>query len=514
MNEYIKMNRDYLIIAITFILVFSFIFNVNLDLNGDNFNYLILAKALVQGKGYVSLISGAEVPVNFYPPGYPVILAFLNIILGDNIIAFKIINGLFFLISIILLFNICKNITNNKHFFFSVSILLLLNLHLMRFSTMIMSEMPFLFFSTLSIYFVYKFPADNKFYKSPYLYLLIISLSISYYIRSIGISIFIATVLHFLINRKWKISLSVVAGFILLYIPWAVRNLVHGLKSRYPDTVLALNPWQPEEGEISSVSEFLDKMIANFNETTIKGYVDALFPFLNVDYDAGSSFIFVLFSVIIITVVFTGAYNMGKLRYLFTFFLACNIFILMLWHGGNGIRYVVPSIPVISVSFYNGLLLIVKKITSKRKVFTVFAYSILIMGILSFPLIRKLEFYNSMDYPPPYMNYIKIARYLKENTPESSIVCGRKPEILYYFSERPSLNYEYTPNPDELIKDLIEKNVDFVILEQLGYESTNKYLLPAVQNNPNFFKTVIYIKYPDTYLLKFERDLAQKALME
>ncbi|MDD4107792.1 MAG: hypothetical protein PHH93_03630, partial [Prolixibacteraceae bacterium] len=258
--------------------------------------------------------------------------------------------------------------------------------------------------------------------------------------------------------------------------------------------------------------EFLKKMIENFDETTIKGYADALFPFLNTDYEAGSSFLFIIFSFLLIAVVFTGAFNMGKLKYIFIFYLTGNIIILMLWHGGNGIRYVIPSIPVISVSFYNGLYSIIKKLTLRNKIRIAFSYAVLIIVIFSIPMIRKLEFYNSMDYPPPYMNYIKIAGYLKENTPANTIVCGRKPEILYYFSERPSVNYKYSTNPDDVIDDLLQKNADYVILDQLGYESTNIYLLPAVQNYPDLFKTVVYMKYPDTYLLKFEKESVDKSV--
>jgi hypothetical protein len=43
-----------------------------------------------------------------------------------------------------------------------------------------------------------------------------------------------------------------------------------------------------------------------------------------------------------------------------------------------------------------------------------------------------------------------------------------------------------------------------VIIEQLGFSSTAKYLVPAVQKNPDKFEVVYQLKNPDTYLLKFK----------
>jgi hypothetical protein len=501
--NFFKKNLHYIILAIIFLISFSYIFNSKLDLNGDNFNYLIFSKAIAQGKGYISPISGNEVPVNFYPPGYPAILAFFHLFIGNNIHAYKIINGIFLLISVMLLFLISKNITQKTKFFLFVSALILLNFHVLRFSTMIMSEMSFLLFYSLSFFFVYKLPTNDKFYKSPYLYLLILSLSISYYIRTIGIAIFLATIIHYFIHKHWKISFSIIGGFILLYVPWSIRNHIYGIKSRYLGTIMTVNPWRPEEGNITSLSEFIDKMIANFDETVIKGFVDSLFPFLNIQYQQDSTFLFIIFSIIILSIIFIGAYNMGRLKYLFIFFLLGNIGIFMLWHGGNGIRYVIPVIPVIFITFYNGILWLINKLV-KSKNSLLWGYAlIIIIGILTVPTLKKLNLINSQNYPPGYKNYIAIAKSLKENTPKNTIVCGRKPEILYYFSERPSFNYKYSKDTDEVIRNLTEKNVDYVILDQLGYSSTSRYLYPAIKNNPDLFKTVIHLKNPDTYLLQF-----------
>lgn len=503
MKKIIQKYFLHIIIVIVFILSFSHIFKPILDLNGDNFNYLLLSKAIAEGKGYVSTLSGTEVPTNFYPPGYPTILAFFRLFLGENIIAFKIINGIFLLTAILLLFAVGKSITTKKGVFFSISILLLLNYHIMRFSTMIMSEMTFILFYSLAIYSIYKLPVNNKFFKSPYFYLLITSISISFYTRTVGITIFGATLLHYLFLKQWKISGSIILSFILLYLPWQLRNASHGINSRYLGTVMTVNPWQPEKGNISTVSEFFEKMIANFNETVIKGFIDSLFPFLEINYNSETSALLLVSSLIILGIIFYGALKMGKLKYVFLFFILGNIGLFMLWHGGNGIRYVIPIIPIIFICFFNGLFEILNLILKNERVIVKSGYSILLLGFLSLSSFNNQAKINKQDYPANFQNYINIAKSVKLNTPQDVIICGRKPEILHYFSERPSFNYKYSSNTNEVIEDLENHNADYVILDQLGYGSTPMYLVPAINANPSRFKSVIHLENPDTYLLQF-----------
>jgi hypothetical protein len=62
------------------------------------------------------------------------------------------------------------------------------------------------------------------------------------------------------------------------------------------------------------------------------------------------------------------------------------------------------------------------------------------------------------------------------------------------------------------LKGLIDANVDYVVLEQLGYSSTARYLYPAIQKHPECFTPVMHLENPDTYLLQFDRDKAQAAI--
>ena len=92
----VKKNYTHLIYQSTLILIFIisyiYVFDVKLDLNGDNFEYLNLAKSIFEGKGYSFLYSPNHAPTNWFPPGYPGIIALIMFLIGKNIMIFKMIN--------------------------------------------------------------------------------------------------------------------------------------------------------------------------------------------------------------------------------------------------------------------------------------------------------------------------------------------------------------------------------------------------------------------------------------
>ena len=64
-----------IVITISFICTYSKVYDVKLDLNGDNIHYYALGKALTEGKGFTNIMSFKETPHTHFPPGYPVFVA-------------------------------------------------------------------------------------------------------------------------------------------------------------------------------------------------------------------------------------------------------------------------------------------------------------------------------------------------------------------------------------------------------------------------------------------------------
>lgn len=500
------------LLSLIFLIAYSYIFDKKLDLNGDNFAYLNYARSIMNGDGYTSPLSPDHPASNWFPPGYSALLALLMTFFGENVVLLKIVNGLLYLGGIILLMYVMKKAGGNTYLAFSVSALLLLNSGLLRYATIIMSEIPYLFLSVLALYFLFKMKDDEKLFKSKYFYGVLLASVAAFYFRSIGVVLAGAIILFWLIEKKWKRVLTYGVGYIILYLPWMIRNSTLGLKSRYFDTMTVVNNWRPEEGHINTISGFLDKMVTNFYDTVIKGFTDVLFPFANVD--AKSQTVVMLLGIVVLIITFYGAWKTGRFRYLFCSYILGNILVFLVWHPGNGSRYVWPLAPFIAFCFFLGLYYFVRKLVKadKKPDSGKWAYALLLFSLL---YVQSLDLLNKMakaDYMPAYKNYFEIAKAINKQGDRNIVVSCRKADMFYYFSKTYTNMYLFSEDDKAVIGQMVKSNVDFVVLEQLGYGSTGRYLYPAIMKNQELFRVAMHLPDPDTYLLWFDKNGAAKKL--
>ncbi len=514
-----KRNWVYLtIFAVFFTIVYSMIFDAKLDLNGDNCHYMSLAKNISKGLGYSIITPTGTTPASHYPPGYSAFLSVFMFLGINNLIFFKIINGIFLFLSLIGLFYLVSKIKNNVTLAFVSIILATLSPQVLHFSTIVMSEMLFLFTSVIAFYALYKISQDDtlekKFWKSPWFYVAIIATAYAYYLRTVAVALLFGIVIFYVFRKKWLQAGASVLGFFLMILPWMIRDKMLGIESRYLGTVMTVNPWRPEEGSISTVGEFVKKMIINFDDTIIKGFKEILFPFIPINYEIPSNAFQVVLGFIILAVVIYGAWNLKPLKWALIAYFIGQIGLFMLWHGGNGSRYVVPVAPIIAVCFYVGVYsLITLRVKKDSKLTRNFPYAFLLVGLLAFPIIKIQSQEAKMPFLPAFENYFTIAKEMQKQVPKNTICCCRKPELFMYFAPNVyAVNYAYSTEPNKVIQDLIDKKVDYVVLEQLGFGSTGRYLYPAIMANQELFGLVWQLPEPDTYLLKFNRDQAIKKL--
>lgn len=505
-----KKNLHIFIIAIIFAFIYGICFDSKLDINGDNASYIKLAENISNSLGYSNVgVNGIE-PASHFPPGYSAILSVFMFLGIHSLIFFKILNGLFLLTSLILLYYVTSKMMKNKVLALVIAILTIFSPKLINFANMAMSEMSYLFCITVAIFALSKYADKEKtaFLRSPYFYIAIVAAAASYYIRTVGMSIIFALLVFYAFRREWKQMLVSAGGIILLLMPWAIRNSLYGIESRYFGTIMTVNAWRPEQGSISTVGEMVQKMITNFDETVIKGFNELLFPFVSFVYKEPSSIILWLIGLLVLAIVLWGAWNMKKLRYLFLAFFAANIGLFMLWHGGNECRYVVPITPIIFICFWSGVYCLLGKIKlHKQNSESKIPYLFLIMLVPMMSPIYDYRQISKTPYLPQFKNYFKVAKAIQEKPIlNNKVICCRKPELLSYYAKNVyAVNYSFTLNKEELIRDLIKKQVDYVVLDNLGYSSTIYYLYPAITEYPYFFTSILKLENPDTYLFEFDR---------
>jgi len=498
-------NTIYLItIIILFLSVYSYTFDKKLDLNGDNAYYYVLGKALSMGEGYVNIASINKSPNNHFPPGYPFILSlFMHI--SDDTTFLKLLNGIFLLISLLFLYHLFKKISGHMRIAFITVFFLVLNAHLLQYGTMMMSEISFILISFLCLLLVYKSDFKEDFFKKTSFYLILVSLVASYYIRSTGLALFGGIILYFFIQKKWKIAVSLVAGFVALALPWIIRGQKLG-GSSYLKPLVMVNPYRPELGN-ADLAGYVTRFFSNVARYITREIPNSAFPFIQVNYIQEISFVEWILGIALLAVSVYGFYKLWRKGLVFLCYLLATFGILLLWpEVWRGVRFVLPVMPLLLFSLVIGFYYLIDRLLSAIKI----KFNVLVMilfGLAFVNPIKTLHQKATNSYPASWQNYFQIASYFKnENLSEVVVIC-RKPMLFHLRSGTYTAPYLYSKDENEMINDLKVKKADYVLLDNLGYRQTYEYLYPVIRNNPDIFPLVLSLQNPDTYLLKFTPEI-------
>jgi hypothetical protein len=502
-----------LALCVSFSASFYYIFDTKVDLNGDNAKYYLLAKSIAQGKGYVSVYTSGEPPTSVYPPGYPALMSGL-MVFTESVSAQKVLNGLFLLLSAVLLFFISTEVTGSFILSSIVSFSMLVNFHLLKFSTMMMSEASFVLFSLISLFFFAK-SGEKEPWRDPYFYLFLLALAFAFHIRTQGIALVGGFLFYYLFTKQWRPFSLTAIGFFLLALPWRIRNRVQDLgSSRYLNELMQVNPWRPEKGEVSVVG-LLERFLEQGSMLVAKGIPDSIFNFVTPNYQNDILLQEWVVGLAVLSIMLYGFWALKKYRLFFLGYFLAVFVIVASWSATLDNRYLITFIPFMQLGFFYGAYVIgrriVRKASSNFEGMRVVQVGLLVVALLMIPGLSDLNAKADRSYPRGYYNYFEIANELgQERGCENTLVSCRKPALFYLFSNCYTTRYASSTDNEKVISTMIEKGVDFVVLDQLGFSSTPRYLYPAIQDNRDLFTPVLQKKKPNTYLLRFNRDQARK----
>ena len=219
-----------------------------------------------------------------------------------------------------------------------------------------------------------------------------------------------------------------------------------------------------------------------------------------------------LLGAVMLCVMLLGAWKLGKQRWFAIGYIAATLGVISIFSTPSGNRYITSVLPFLTAFlliglWWGGSWLIQRKWKEKALP----AYVLLLLLFFAKSGLQEEHLLAQQKYPVNYQQFFAIGKSLKKNTSAETIVCSRKPQMLYMYSERPGVNYAYTDNAEALIADLVKKKVDLVLVDALGYSSTYRYLIPAIQNYPQFFpRALAYYENTGTYLLVFDRQAAEQ----
>ena len=492
-------------LLVVFAIAYFFVFDQKWDINGDNASYYVLGHALADGLGFVNPAFPGNPAENHFPIGFPLIIALFSKIGLGSIVALKVINGLFLLASGLLWFEIFKRIQSNVNLAIVGAMAIFLNPVLMRSGTILMSEIPFLFFISLGIFYFVKLDSeeDQKWFTQPGFWIMALSLGASFYIRSVALAVFAGIGFYLLAKKKFQPLIATVAGIAVFITPSFFLNTGGG---NYFRQLIHVNPYNVDS-PIIGMSDLMARMKQNALAYLIGFLPDATLPIIGKVHGISAA-TDVFISILLLYFIWKGIKNAGGYKWFLVAYLGSALLIILVWPSvWASSRFMAHVIPVTSLLTLMGLHQLSLKWESKFKVKKPLGvYPVFLLVMFNLIVLNTQRIQAKAKYRPEWQNYFKTAHWAKVHSEKDAIICARKPVFFYLESDRKCVNFKNTSDTKALVQDFADKKVNYVVLDMLGFGNTEKYLFPALEQYKECFNNVAVYEKPNTYLLQFNAD--------
>lgn len=310
------------IIILSVAILYFLTFRQNTLLYGDEIGYSSFAQSIAQGNlgAYINSHSF------FYPWGFPLLLASVYFFFGMNIIAMKFLITIFFCFSLFVIFLIFKEKLSPIQTILFV-LIFAVNPYFFLFKENIYSDIPFLFFSLLSVLLIQKFLVNDTIFINRAFGFFLIGMMIFFAYSTRVAGIILIPVLFFcqiLINRQkiTKEPLSYIKTKYYEFIPYLTFLICYYI----------IGFFLPPPSIMSYVNVSLD--ISNTGNYGISGYITTVITqfvaiFLNYGNYTSGSIYFINFILIALPFVLIGFIITYKKEYLYIIYTILSLGIVI-----------------------------------------------------------------------------------------------------------------------------------------------------------------------------------------
>ncbi|WP_198000089.1 tetratricopeptide repeat protein [Gimesia alba] len=452
----------------------------------DSPDYVLMARGLVNDFEYRQIDFPGAPYFTQRPPGMSVLLIPAALVAPYNVIAAKVTVILTALIMLALLYRWMSRLAqsaienepelNGTAHWLTLLVMLLLttNPHFLLFSTIIMSEIPFMAFTVAILYLISN---DTAPINKQNLILLTGLLMFLPFIRTIGVALILAIAIWAVVRRqRWPYLISVVCSLATTGL-WILRN--NSLKTDiYTSSTF-------DEIRQAGFSSTLLSMI-NRSLNHFESLCNILFP--NMPGRApryerflldgnhvlpGPQLIYFLACILILSIAIYGMLKLwNKGGAVSLFYILITFGILSVWPWMQP-RYTLPLLPVILAFFPVGFLFLLKYVTGSKilvkkslvgiAMFTGIAI-LCSQSITDYRLIHANQqlifqgeqFYQTQLPSTHYSDFVQAGRWIKENTPENARILTRQNDLATTGHRFQKLVYFEQTRPAQL-RELIQK---------------------------------------------------------
>lgn len=493
-------------VSMFFTILFSFLlFNFRVSEAGDDSAYIFRAYEFVKEFKYPT----------FQGPLYPIFLSLFVWIFGLNITMLKSLSLVAIIFHLYFFYRAFKGRISG---FLLVYVMLIIsfNAFVLYHASQTYSEAFFLFLQ--AFFFFYFFNAFASKPESPgikenwgsYLilgmFLLLLGLT-----RSIGYGAFIAVILFFALNMRWKSAAFTTGAFVFEFGLFNVikKFLFQSTASQFSgqlNRLMQVDPFDTSKGN-ETFSGFIDRFFGNSNLYISKHIYKfiGLRPEILEPKTILTFLVYVLFIVAIYFafrknkyLLFTGIYLTVLIGITFVIvqtrwdqdrlILVYLPFILLFLFSGiyylgklKSFKFIQGLLPVLMIIiFFTNLNTTTKKVKANDEY-----------------LMQSLAGNKFYGMTPDWINYIKMSQWAAKNIPDSVMIACRKPSIAFVYAKREfyGIYRITTEDPDELLQNLKNNNVRYIIMGSL-----RKYPNQKTQYTINTVQRYLYYiqqKYPE-----------------
>ena len=489
----------------------AILFDPKLFTGGDNALYVLLSESLrTTGDGYsTSIEPGPPVPHTVAPPGYPALLTLIGAFFGRHFVLLKLLSLALTAgtVWVFCLFARRRGREWNQYPWFLASFAFAANPLVIDYSRWILSEAPFLFFTALSLFLLERESeqrADRNFW------LALAAAVGSFYIRSVGALLLLATSVSYMVRRRWRKVLIHGAAGGGLTIPWLIRNQsVAGTTTSYLEQFALVSIYAPDAGALGflgTAERLIDNAWMYVTRELPRGLVGSTSPWA--EHPAVEAIALLVCVLVLVGLVRSLRKGLRALELYFV--LNCAV-ISLFQRVATDVRYLVPLIPFVLIYAIDGAMVlgnaVQHRIKPLRALPTAVAATLIAVAILSSDVrihrnIEMLGEYRAGDpyagYQPKWRRFFEAAEHVRANTPEDAVVTVRKPRLFHLLTGRRTRIFPFTENRDSVLSVLL--STDHVVVDQTTWHTTARYLVPVVAANSDRFQCDFRTEEPHTYV--------------
>jgi len=420
--------------------------NRELNFGYDEAAYLVTAKALASGEGYVQQsLPGSPAQVK-YPPLVSGLLSLIWRVFPDFPDNLAIMRMLMLLAGVIFLAvsyrTLREGLALGQIEALSIVALVGFNPLFLSNTTLLSSDILYALLSVASLCFYSRFVSGNK---AVHLGLALSFAAVAVLTRTVGIVLFGALVLHLVLRRRFQLSLVAAACAATIFLPWQIWSwATHQAYSGYPIEIAA--NYRGYFGHLAvtgSVENLPLMLMGNFFNLT-RNWAHLLSPWASWDLAA----VVVVWPVILHRL----SRSIRREPLIIDVYCALYLLVILLWPWPHNSRFLLVVSPFLIYYVFDATKALINVIAkgwsdqtahkAARFIVVVLAVSMLLHAF-EYSLVRrsvkndhevvKLEFYRMLDW-------------IKHNTPRDAVVIGALDPVYYLLAKRKAVRISY-PDP-------------------------------------------------------------------